>query len=211
MHREKNVRQIFESMEKAGWTFRNLIIWRKMSFPSPFNTLLSKRYQIIWYGTKGDKPRAFNKLKIDAPMLSWHKEFGNVGVPVDDLWYDIREMTAGYLAGKELLKDKNGDKAHYQQMPLALPLRAILMSTMPNDLVLDPMMGSGTTLVAASQLNRRSIGIEIDPKNVGLAKRRLDYIRPADNIEKYFSKYSHTKNINEIWGYREQQTLESFI
>jgi DNA modification methylase len=41
------------------------------------------------------------------------------------------------------------------------------------DLVLDPFMGSGSTLLAASQCNRRSIGIEIDPDYCDLAVQRI--------------------------------------
>jgi len=62
---------------------------------------------------------------------------------------------------------------HPTQKPVALMLLAIQKSTDPGDLVLDPYMGSGTTLLAAKQAGRRAIGIEIEEKFCELAVRRL--------------------------------------
>jgi site-specific DNA-methyltransferase (adenine-specific) len=55
-------------------------------------------------------------------------------------------------------------KAHPTQKPLALPIRAMEKDTKKDDLVFDFFLGSGTTLIAAEQLDRRCYGIELDPK-----------------------------------------------
>jgi DNA modification methylase len=55
-------------------------------------------------------------------------------------------------------------KAHPTQKPLGLPVRAFKKDTQPNDLIFDFFLGSGTTLIAAEQTNRRCYGIELDPK-----------------------------------------------
>ncbi|MDD5220090.1 MAG: site-specific DNA-methyltransferase [Candidatus Bipolaricaulis sp.] len=62
---------------------------------------------------------------------------------------------------------------HPCAFPLAIPKRLIAMFTNPGDMVLDYYAGSGTTLVAAKQLNRKSIGIEIEEKYCELAVKRL--------------------------------------
>lgn len=56
-----------------------------------------------------------------------------------------------------------------------LPLMSSLVSdfTQPDDIVLDPFMGSGTTGVAAVKLGRRFIGIELEPKYFDVARRRI--------------------------------------
>jgi DNA modification methylase len=199
MQREKNVVQVLEVLRKTGWKFQNLIVWKKKTSAVPCGSRFSKQYQIIAYATKGDKPRIFNKLRIDLPSLPEHKYERENGVYLTDVWDDIRELTSGYFAGDEALRDSKGNRIHAQQSPVALLLRIILSSTLPGDTVLDALAGTGTTLVVAYQLGRNSIGMEIDPDYVEIIKKRLNLIRPSDNVSKYYSYYRFTPNLKEIW------------
>ena len=63
--------------------------------------------------------------------------------------------------------------AHPARFPLTLARDHILSWTNPGDLVIDPMVGSGTTLRAAADLGRRAIGIEINSAYCELIRRRL--------------------------------------
>jgi site-specific DNA-methyltransferase (adenine-specific) len=65
------------------------------------------------------------------------------------------------------------DHVHPHQKPLAL-LRYVLNFCDPADTVLDPFMGSGTTLVACQKLGRRGTGIELDPDYFEIACKRVD-------------------------------------
>lgn len=64
-------------------------------------------------------------------------------------------------------------KSHPAPFPLELPRRLILMLSYKGDIVLDPFVGSGTTCVAAKQLDRKWIGIDCYPKYCQIASTRL--------------------------------------
>ncbi len=210
MHREKNVEHVLRILRETGWTFQNLIIWKKRTSAVPYRCF-HKQYQIIAFATKGKTPRVFNKLRIDYPLLPEYKYPRKNGIYVTDVWDDIRELTSGFFAGDEALRDEKGNRIHLQQSPVALLLRIILASTMPGDTVLDPFAGTGTTLVVAYQLKRNSIGIEIDPYYVNVIRERLKTIRPADNILRYYSYYRFTPNLEQIWPIDKYPKLDNFI
>jgi DNA methylase len=75
---------------------------------------------------------------------------------------------------------------HPAPFPVELPARLIELYTYEDDLVLDPFMGSGSTLVAAARLDRRYVGYDLDRSYVALARRRVadaerEKAAPADN------------------------------
>jgi len=199
MQREKNTRFVLDALSKSGWTFQNLIIWRKKSSAVPGNTRFAKHYQIIAFATKGQKPNTFNKLRIQPTLLVTEKYERKTGMYITDVWDDIRELTSGYFAGHEPLRDRYKKRIHKQQTPVALLTRIILSSTKTDDLVFDPFAGTGTTLVVAKQLQRKSVGIELDADLVSLIEKRLGSLRQADDITKLWDDYAHTKNLHEIW------------
>jgi DNA modification methylase len=200
MQREKNTEDVLRCLRETGWNLQNLIIWKKKTSAVPVASKYGKHYQILAYATKGEKARVFNRLRISPPLPANYKFERTNGVYVTDIWDDIRELTSGYFAGDEALRDRTGERFHKQQSPLALLVRIILSSSQPNDIIFDPFAGTGTTLLAAYQLQRNSIGIEIDPKNIQMIGKRLSNIRDADNIEKYYQDYVYTDKLPVIWG-----------
>ena len=83
------------------------------------------------------------------------------GTPVSDFWADIELVSGTERLGYET------------QKPLALLERIIQASSNEGDIVLDPFCGCGTAVVAAQQLNRKWIGIDITHLAINLMKRRL--------------------------------------
>lgn len=85
------------------------------------------------------------------------------GVPVQDLWTDIKPLTG---SNKERL-------GYPTQKPVALLERILEASSEPGDVILDPFCGCGTALIAAEKLDRRWIGIDITYLSIAVMKARL--------------------------------------
>jgi site-specific DNA-methyltransferase (adenine-specific) len=134
--------------------------------------------------------------------LIWEKEVGHGGrdwqdchefclfFTVSDDWYfnqPQRKLTSnaslqnGKLYGGErtILRAEGFNSncserlAHPTQKPLSIINKLVFASSEPGDLILDPFLGSGTTLVAAKILGRKAIGIEIERKYCDIAVERL--------------------------------------
>jgi site-specific DNA-methyltransferase (adenine-specific) len=85
------------------------------------------------------------------------------GMPCQDIWADI-----------ESLRSWHGERLGYPtQKPVALLERILSASSNPNDVVLDPFCGCGTTVHAAQKLGRQWIGIDVTHLAIGLIEKRL--------------------------------------
>ena len=86
------------------------------------------------------------------------------GLMLQDVWDDIKSV--------QVTKTELCD--YPTQKPTRLLERIIEISSNPKDIVLDPMCGSGTTLIAAKRLGRKFIGIDDNPDATKICKKRLD-------------------------------------
>jgi site-specific DNA-methyltransferase (adenine-specific) len=85
-------------------------------------------------------------------------------------WYDDTDKVANVVRLNKIIPSAD---QHPTVKPVQLMEKFIQLHTKPGDLVLDPFMGSGTTLRAAKNLGRRAIGIELDRRWCDLAIERL--------------------------------------
>lgn len=69
---------------------------------------------------------------------------------------------------------QGGVEDHPAVMPMTLARRCIRMTSRPGDTVLDPYAGSGTTLLAAKELGRNWVGIELKTAYMELIERRME-------------------------------------
>ena len=188
-------RLVLEEVFGSG-NFRSEIIWHYRRWTNNQDNLLPAHQTILFF-TKTDRYK-FNRVWGDySPATNldqiWQRrtrdhrnkavyardDDGNVlsngekrGVPLGDVW-DIP-----YLNPKA--RERTG---YPTQKPLLLLERIVALVTDPDDVVLDPFCGSGTTLVAAKLLNRRFLGIDISEDAIALTTQRLaDPVRTGSRV-----------------------------
>ena len=152
--------------------FRNEIVWCYPPGGKAPKYGFHRKYDVILYYSKGDKPRFNHQFRhlTDAQIKKFsktdkdgrkYKEYRGktrtylddmLGSPVPSWWTDIPSL--GQTTSKECTRFPT-------QKPLALLKRIIKASSNEGDLVLDPFCGCGTAVVAAEQLKRKFVGIDI--------------------------------------------------
>ena len=138
-----------------------------LEFTDGFQNLIYKSY-IIWkYAGSFDSTKS--RFHLDYEVI-YHLSKGNdiylndncgIKDPLSSVWYVPHNI-------------KKDERVHPTQMPKELVLRILKIASKENDVVLDNFMGSGTTGVVATELNRKFIGIELNPNNFNLAKNRIE-------------------------------------
>jgi len=160
--------------------FKHWITWDAPSAPMG-KTLQPSHYGILYY-VKDIKERKFCEIRYPHKRCRkcgyLLKDYGGkkaslhpFGPLVSDVWTDIHRI-----------KHNKYRDEHPCQLPIHLLERIILMSTDEKDIVLDPFVGTGTTVIAAKRLGRRFIGIDIDEIYVNITKNKLSKELPNSKI-----------------------------
>ena len=164
-----NIFRVGATLQDLGFWIINDVVWRKTNpMPNFRGTRFANAHEtLIWATRSQDARYTFN---YDA-MKSLN----------DDL-----QMRSDWLlpicSGPERLKNGDGAKVHPTQKPEALLHRVLLASTRPDDLVIDPFFGTGTTGAVAKKLGRRWLGIERDAGYAAEAEARISAIDgPTDD------------------------------
>src|SRR5215831_18535842 len=144
-----NIFRVGAVLQDLGFWILNDVIWRKSN---PMPNFRGRRFTnahetMIWAARDAQARYTFNYEALKA---------GNDDVQVRSDW------TIPLCTGEERLKTAEGRKLHPTQKPEALLARVILSSSRPDELILDPFCGSGTTGAVAKRLGRRFIGFERD-------------------------------------------------
>lgn len=158
--------EIIKFCESAGFDYMGAIIWQKVttchttggatvmgSFPYPRSGIIKLDYEFILIFKKyGNPPRVSNEFKEQSKLT--------------------QEEWNQYFTGHWNFPGEKQDK-HLAMFPEELPRRLIRMFSFVGDTVLDPFIGSGTTSLAAKNLDRNSIGYEINEDFLPIIKEKL--------------------------------------
>lgn len=168
------------ALRKDGWYLRQDIIWSKTScMPESVKDRCTKSHEYLFLLTKS--PRYyFDAEAIKTPAKQdWgtrdrqHGKYHNEGSGLQP----HSGLTKSYaMANKRsvwTINPSNFKGAHFATFPEALVEPCILAGSKPNDTVLDPFLGSGTTLAVAKRLGRNGIGVELNPEYAQIAETRI--------------------------------------
>jgi DNA modification methylase len=150
--------RVAERASRIGFYVKSMVTWKKDgSMPETVGTRVTRELEHIIH-LSVDRAPLFNK----EAFLSIPKELGGRN----------REFDSEMLTDVWFFRTSSGRDGHGAQFPLELPGRCIALTTNPDDLVLDPFVGSGVTTVAARRLGRRCIGFDISEVYLQIARRR---------------------------------------
>ncbi len=205
--RHTYVLELILALRKQGWLWTEEYIWHKRnSYPGKWPNRFRDAWEHCLHFTK-DKHFAMYQDSVRVPMGDWSQSRLR-NLSETDKRRDNSHVQSGFgkkienWVGRELAYPDNvlhmatecSNQGHSATFPVELPGWFIKLFTQPGDVVLDPFLGSGTTSVAAKQLDRRCIGIEINSEYVQIAQERLDAIERPNPLINLFSDESKEEN-----------------
>ena len=161
----QNIYRLGYIMQNMGFWILNDVVWSK---PNAVPNFSGSRFQnshetMLWCTKDKNAKYTFNyKTMKHLNGDKQEKSVWNIGICI----------------GNERLKDENGNKVHSTQKPEKLLYNVILSSSKPNDIVMDPFFGTGTTGAVAKKLGRNFIGFEMEDNYIKYAQKRIDDIVP---------------------------------
>ncbi|MCS7301229.1 MAG: DNA methyltransferase [Fimbriimonadales bacterium] len=157
--------------EAIGFIFKRDIVWNKTNsvrahfgtYPYPGGILINHMHEFILEFEK-PAPRGYNKY---AHLSDEQKERSKLD---KDFWVSLKKSDVWTIK-----PEGSGDnRDHVAPFPVELPYRLIKAYSYVGETVLDPFVGSGTTLLAAAMLQRHGVGYEINPEIAAGARQRLE-------------------------------------
>jgi len=206
--RSTYVLELILELRRQGWLWTEEFIWNKKNcYPGKW----PNRFRDSW-----ERLLQFNKQKnfamyqdaVKVPVGSWaNTRLRNLSET--DKKRDITKNNSGFgknvsnWLGRDYVYPTNVltlatecyNKSHSAVFPRELPEWFIKLFTQENDIVLDPFVGSGTTMFAAEALNRGAIGIDIIAEYVDMIKDRFE------NMGYYYNEVSDSYGNTEYSTY----------
>lgn len=161
--------------QEIGLNINDYMIWNKTNMmPVVLQPRYNPCFEFMWILSKG-KPKTFNPIKIPCKCAgktydSTCKNMGGENGRTHKTFNINSEKKESSIWNFAVAQNKT---KHSAVFPYELPYRHIKSWSNEGDVILDPFMGSGTTALAAIDLNRNFIGFDISPEYVNLANERI--------------------------------------
>lgn len=184
--RHTYVIELILEMRKQGWLWTEEYIWHKKNcYPGKWPNRFRDAWERLLQFNKNRKFHMYQE-EVMVPMGEWAKsrlrklsdtdktrDNSKVGSGFGKNISNWLERTKAYPSNVIHMATECGNKNHSATFPESLPEWFIRLFTRENEIVLDPFMGSGTTISVAHSMRRNSIGIEIVPEYYDQVKKDL--------------------------------------
>jgi site-specific DNA-methyltransferase (adenine-specific)/site-specific DNA-methyltransferase (cytosine-N4-specific) len=184
--RSTYVMELIIAMRKQGWLWTEEFIWhKKNSYPGKWPNRFRDSWERLLQFNKDRKFHMYQEA-VMVPMGDWAKtrlkrlsetdktrDNSRVGSGFGKNISNWLDRDKAYPTNVLHLATECNNKNHSAAFPEELPEWFIKLFTKENDTVLDPFMGSGTTLFVANRMRRNSIGIDNVPEYYNMVKKQL--------------------------------------
>lgn len=188
--RHTYVLELILALRKQGWLWTEELIWHKKNcYPGKW----PNRFRDSWERLlQFNKARTFNMYQeeVMVPVGDWAKDRLKRLSEVDKIRDNARNGSGfgknvsnwlhrekAYPTNVLHLATECNNKNHSAVFPEALPEWFINLFTKEDDTVLDPFMGSGTTVVVAQRMKRHSVGVDILPEYFEMVKNKISHVQ----------------------------------
>lgn len=186
--RHTYVLDLIKALRGQGWLWTEEFIWhKKNSYPGKWPNRFRDSWERLLQFNKAKKFDMYQEA-VMIPVGGWAKRRLQ-NLSDTDRIRDESKAESGFgknvsnWVGREMVYPTNvihmatetGNKGHSAVFPRQLPEWFIKLFTVPDDMVLDPFAGSGTTVFVACEMHRKAIGIEIVPEYVEAMEAKLTH------------------------------------
>lgn len=189
----RTIHRVINAFEDTGFLLKDILAWKKPSAHHRAQrvSIVLKRRGLSEEAKKWNGWRLGNLAPIWEPIAWFMKPYKIGGTITDNVIKN--EVGAMNIDGCKLngssptnllefgFREKE-KRMHEAQKPLDLIEYLVKLATKENQIILDPFMGSGTTAIAAKNLNRRFIGFEINKSFYEEFLKRINKIIPKDEL-----------------------------
>lgn len=171
-HSTSTQAQFEKALKKYGLAIRNQLIWNKPTASMGWGDYRWK-HEPFFYASKEGTETVFYGDRTHSTIIDFHENEQKLLN-----WAKLQKKleTEGKYTIWTMKRDRVNEYQHPTQKPVELITYALMNSSKAEDLVVDPFLGSGSTLIACEKTGRVCAGIELDPKFVDvIVQRWVDY------------------------------------
>ena len=179
-------------VRRWAWRFIDELCWIRNSPPGRFPNRFKNGWEPVYHFTAQRRIK-FNAAAVAQPSkyalqgtYDAARQFGNTVdgySPKDALAKSRAEYNGLALPFNIIEASQDGESSHSAPFPVALPRFFVLAFSDSGDVIFDPFLGSGTTLIAAAEAGRLGYGCEISPRYCDVIRRRWTSYATARDLD----------------------------